>query len=148
MNEVNSLLGNVQDEMLPSTTDRAEGQESPMEELQEIVDINHEEDYLDDERQTTVTIEVVDVAKNGLRHIPNKIDESIEDQRRVDSELEAQPMVFGHADHEPKRVWSKEKLAGPKKKKKKFKYETKAARKVTRSQEKSRNRLKAKARKE
>ena len=148
MNEVNSLLGNVQYEVLPSTTGRAGGQEDAMEEHQEIVDVNHEEDYHDDERRTTVTIEAVDVTKDGLRQISDEVDESIEDEHRPDSELEAQPMVTSKADREPKRVWTKEKPTGPKKRKKRFKYESKAVRKVTRYKEMSGNRLKAKARKE
>ena len=146
VNEVNSLLGNVQYEVLPSTTDRAGGQEA-MVELQEIVDINHEEDYHDDERRTTVIIEAVDVTKDGLQQISNEVDDSIEDEQCLDSELEAQPMVTRKADHESKRAWMKEKPTGSKKRKK-FKYETKAVRKVTRHKEMSGNRLKAKARKE
>ena len=148
MNEVNSMLGIAQDEMIPSTTDRAGGQEDAMEDLQEIVDINHEEDYDDDERRTTVTIEIVDVTKDGLRKISDEEDESIEDEHSLDSELEVQPMAISNAGREPKRVWTREKPTGSKKRGKKFKYETKAARKVTRYREKSGNRSKAKARKE
>ena len=56
--------------------------------------------------------------------------------------------MVANAEAKTKRVWTKERPSGPKKKKKKFKYESKAERKVTRYKERSGNRAKAKARKE
>lgn len=79
-------------------------------------DINEEEEFVDEDKYTTVTIESVGISKHGF------------EKRGGDDDDEA-----GEAKTE-KRVWTKErpKSTKPKKKKIKFRYETKTERKAER----------------
>ena len=52
------------------------------------------------------------------------------------------------ADSDGKRRWTKDKPGRAKKKKKKFRYETRAERKVTRGKERAGNKAKAKSRRD
>ena len=106
--------------------------------------INHEDDYLDEDRHTVVTVEAVDVSRDGLH---KKQDDPFEEDNdpTARSRLSAQPgrVVNGKKD---KRAQSKGVLDQPsKKRKKKFRYESKAERKVTRFKERCGGKAKAKA---
>ena len=112
--------------------------------------VDHEHEYHDDDRFTTVTVEAVDVSKDGLHKSPQNDNVSSnaispdgpqEDLRGL-SAGEVQP-----GSRTKKRTWSKESPNKPKKKKKKFRYGSKAERKITRFKERSGNNTKAKARK-
>lgn len=105
--------------------------------------MDHEEEFIDDDRYTTVTVEAVDVSKDGLHKI---IQEGETGGEESESNLVDRPVPKTGQD--AKRVWTKERPGGPKKKKKKFRYESKADRKITRHKERSGNKSKAKARKE
>ena len=109
--------------------------------IAEVPKIDHEEEYLDEDRHTTVTIEAVDVTKEGLHKVVEQQDSEDGDEKNVE---------LGGTEDTPKgkRVWTKERPKGPKKRKKKFKYESKVDRKATRYKERSGNRAKAKARKD
>jgi ribosomal RNA-processing protein 17 len=93
--------------------------------------VDHEEEYIDEDRYTTVTVEVVDVSKEGLVKVADE-----------DSEDEALEMDTKPAENEVsgKKVWPK------KPRKQKFRYESKAERKFTRGKQKAGNKARADAR--
>jgi ribosomal RNA-processing protein 17 len=110
--------------------------------------INHEDEYIDEDKYTTVTVEAVDISRDGfVSHDAG--DESEEEVAVVKGGEEGEDQESKGEGEKKKRVWTKEKPAGDKtkKKKKKFRYESKSERKVTRSKEKAKNRAKAKLRK-
>ena len=94
--------------------------------------IDHEEEYIDEDKYTTVTIEAVDVSKEGLQKVVD-LEESDE------SDKEAPPLIT--TEEKGKKQWPK------KERKKKFRYETKVERKVTRAKQKFGNKSKAEGRK-
>ncbi|KAL8959535.1 MAG: hypothetical protein Q9183_005613 [Haloplaca sp. 2 TL-2023] len=107
--------------------------------------INHEDDYLDEDRHTVVTVEAVDVSRDGLH------------KKQYDSlEENSDPTALSRSSAQPGTLVNgkKDKCAHPKgvldqpskRRKKKFRYESKAERKVTRFKERSGGKAKAKAR--
>ena len=114
-------------------------------------EVDHEEEYIDEDRHTTVTIEAVDVTKDGLHKIAAEREngyqsDEVQDDRKPSTNGETGPDA--QKTRNGKRIWTKERPGGPKKKRKKFRYESKAERKVTRHKERSGSKAKAKARKE
>jgi len=93
--------------------------------------LDHEEEYIDEDRYTTVTVEEVDVTKEGLTKIGNDNEDSDRKEKFKEKEVSTE---------KGKKIWPK------KVKKKKFRYETKTERKVTRAKQKSGNKAKASAR--
>jgi len=82
--------------------------------------IDHEEEYIDEDRYTTVTVEAVSVDRDGL-HKPKvqaDSDDDSENEKKEDNPAEEKE-ESGKGD---KKEW-------PKKKKKKFRYESKFERK-------------------
>ena len=134
------------------------GQESEVEAEQwdgipEARPIDHEDEYADDDRFTTVTVEAVDVSKDGLRKVREDDDDDDDDEggdtagaNESQQVPGRQSTAQGQGSEDSKRLWTKEPPKGLKKKKKKFRYESKAERKVTRYKERSGNKAKAKAR--
>jgi ribosomal RNA-processing protein 17 len=93
--------------------------------------LDREEEYVDEDRWTTVTVEAVDISKEGLKKV-----------REEDDEEEVPELVVEKQDgKEEKKKWPK------KEKKKKFRYESKAERKFTRGKQKAGNKARADARK-
>jgi len=92
--------------------------------------IDHEEEYVDEDRYTTVTVEEVDVSKEGLHKVTGNDDSDENLQETKPEEKEATG----------KKTWPK------KPRKKKFRYESKVERKFTRSKQKAGNKAKADAR--
>ncbi|OTA83078.1 hypothetical protein M434DRAFT_187053 [Hypoxylon sp. CO27-5] len=86
--------------------------------------VDHEEEYIDEERYTTVTVESVHVSKDGLSS--SKPEE--------DSSEEGEETAKEGSQHHPGNM---EKNRLPKKKKPKFRYETKAERQVNQRKQKS-----------
>lgn len=120
--------------------DQAEGEQGNV--LAEASTIDHEEEFIDEDLYTTVTVEAVDVSKEGLHKVSQEDEEA-------DDESNNKPATGRPSTRQgAKRIWTKERPNGPKKKKKPFRYESKAERKVTRFKERSGNKSKAKARKE
>ena len=98
------------------------------EEAAETEVLDREEEYVDEDRWTTVTVEAVDISKEGLK--------------KVRDEEEVPDLVVERQDgKEEKKKWPK------KEKKKKFRYESKAERKFTRGKQKAGNKARADARK-
>ncbi|KAF2740429.1 terpenoid cyclases/Protein prenyltransferase [Polyplosphaeria fusca] len=102
---------------------------------QEPEPIDREDEYVDEEKFTTVTIESVGIDRSGFT--------------KDAAGDEAKENVDGEEGGKPKRVWTKEKpkIERPKKKKVKFRYESKADRKAERVKVKAKRKTKAEARK-
>ena len=137
-----------QDEVSSSEEDKSNSEN--WDGLAEETNIDHEAEYEDEDRHTTVTIEAVNVTKEGLQ-------KAVTDRASEDGIEDGLDIAMGNVLDESaekgtpiksKRVWTKERPGGPKKKKKKFRYESKADRKATRHKERSGNTAKAKARKD
>lgn len=113
--------------------------------------VDHEDKYMDEDRFTTVTVEAVDVSKDGLqRAVQDEDNKSVASGTDTpDGESHGTTALQGRTGSEKgKRIWTKEPPSGPRKRKKKFRYENKAERKATRYKERYGNKAKARARKE
>ncbi|KAH3954743.1 hypothetical protein HBI56_039150 [Parastagonospora nodorum] len=102
--------------------------------------INQEDEYIDEDKYTTVTIESVNISRDGFSKPGEDDDDAV--TKKVDAKEDGE--VVGkdgkkeiQRDENGKRIWTKERprTEWPKKKKKKFRYESKADRKVTRYKE-------------
>lgn len=147
---VNAILRKADGGVLDSSE---EGSGAELEEWGGVVDeppeLDHEAEYVDEDRYTTVTVEAMDLSKDGL-HRKREEEEGAQAPDDGDGENEMKDSANGAQDkaRNGKRIWTKENPEGRKKKKKKFRYESKAERKVTRHKERSGNKAKARARKE
>lgn len=83
--------------------------------------VDHEEEYIDEDKYTSVTVESVSISRDGL-HKPEQ-----EPPEPDEKELERRA-----AEAEP----AKPKVARPQKKAPKFRYQTKVERQITRKKEK------------
>ncbi|MCJ1377890.1 hypothetical protein MMC17_000986 [Xylographa soralifera] len=147
---VNAMLRKADGQDDISSSEKDESNLEKWNGIAEETNIDHEAEYEDEDRHTTVTIEAVNVTKEGLQ-------KAVADQGNEDEIEDALHTAKGNATDrpaetgtpiKPKRVWTKERPGGPKQKKKKFRYESKAERKATRYKERSGNTAKAKARKD
>ena len=134
-------IGPGQDEE-ESGTEASGERERDWDGMPEVLDVNREEEYVDEDKFTTVTVEAVDVGWDGLHKVHD--DDEGEEEDRGMAERERGGERTG------KRLWTKEPplAAGRKKKKKKFKYESKAERKVTRRKERMGSKAQAKMRRD
>jgi ribosomal RNA-processing protein 17 len=100
--------------------------------------INEQDEYVDEDKYTTVTIETVGISRSGMSR-PGE-DEAEEKQRQEEAAAKEAAAK--------KRVWTKErpKTDRPKKKKVKFRYETKTERKMERMKQGAKKRKQAAAR--
>lgn len=92
----------------------------------ELGPVDHEEEYIDEERYTTVTVESVNVSKDGL---------SSSRPEEEDSGEEGQETATKGDPNAP--PGSKEKPKPPQKRKHKFRYETKAERQLSQRKQKA-----------
>lgn len=144
------MLRKADGEVGASSSEDDEVKEEAWHGIAEPVDIDHEAEYEDEDRHTTVTIETVDITRDGFQKVADANtsggDEDDEPQ------AEGTQAITGTTNKgkpvKGKRIWTKERPEGPKKKKKKFRYESKAERKLTRYKERSKNKAQAKSRKE
>lgn len=113
--------------------------------ISEPAQIDHEDDFVDEDRHTVVTVETVDVSRDGL-HKREDGSDGEDDSRAAPDDSTAEPKVTanGRVGKGPRASQKPEQQ--PKKRKKKFRYESKAERKTTRFKEKSGGKAKAKAR--
>ncbi|MCJ1442286.1 MAG: hypothetical protein MMC23_002779 [Stictis urceolatum] len=139
VHEINAVLKEQQG--LPESDD-SESSEA-WDGIEEPAVVNHEDEYIDEDKYTTVTVEEVDITKEGMRKV--RTGDSDEDSEEEAEGKQSKPNE-SVSTSKPKRTWTKDRPAGPKKKKKKFRYESKADRKVTRMKERSSNKAKAKER--
>jgi ribosomal RNA-processing protein 17 len=121
--------------------------------------INHEAEYIDEDKYTTVTVESVNISRSGFSRPGDDADIDAEDLKKVvEMSKEADAAVGKETggkreiqrDENGKRIWTKERprTEWPKKKKKKFRYESKADRKATRFKEGAKKRKHATKQKE
>jgi len=96
--------------------------------------VDHEEEYIDDDRYTTVTVEEVDVSKEGLHKLMEDDEDAIRGREKAEAAARAA------AEVKNKKVWPK------KERKQKFRYESKVERKLARGKQKAGNKAKADAR--
>ena len=108
--------------------------------------VDHEAEYIDEDKYTSVVVEEMDVTRDGLRKAQEDSGSNEADRAK---EVAAEPTEKPKPE---KRKWTKDKpkdsAAKAKTKKKKFRYEGKAERRMTREKEKSKNRQQARARRE
>ncbi|KAL8928232.1 MAG: hypothetical protein Q9208_001942 [Pyrenodesmia sp. 3 TL-2023] len=114
-------------------------------------EVDHEDEYVDEDRHTVVTVEALDITRDGLQRKQDNSDMEGEDAETAtiktsEGNGSAGRMANGGRTKGTKQ--SKDLDSRPKKKKRKFRYESKAERKVTRFKERSGGKAKAKARRE
>lgn len=150
--EVNRMLRQANPDLESSSDDEGEWngiEDGDGGQTQEVVD--HEEEYVDEDKYTTVTVETVDIDRDGFKTKRTWDEDGDEDQEDEEDEegREAGKEAEGKVKAKGKRVWTAEKPKSdkPKRKKKKFRYESKTERKVTRDKQKAKNRTQAEARK-
>ena len=112
------------------------------------IPVDHEAEYIDEDRYTTVTVEEMDLSKEGIYKAEQATQE--QDSEEISDQINGTtPAENGNTG---KKIWTRQKPVDgekrPKKKKKKFRYESKAERKFTRAKERSKNSKQAKARRE
>ena len=109
--------------------------------ISEVPDVDREEKYIDEDKFTVVTVEAVEVGKEGLHKVRDKDEGDGDDVEPQGDEGSDRRMA--------KTSWANQRPAGGvKKKKKKFRYESKAERKSTRRKERTGSKAKAKMRRE
>ena len=113
--------------------------------IQEAHAMDREDEYVDEEALTTVTVEAVDVSKDGLHKYLNEED----DEAEGEAEERGSKGTFYRVDNQPgmRNLRTKELPAKTKRRKKKFRYESKAERKFTRQKERAGRKAKAMLRK-
>lgn len=113
--------------------------------------IDHEAEYIDEDKYTTVRVEAMDVTREGLFKAQQSAEEDGEQNADAPEENGQQTAdISEEPTSEKKRTWTKDKPKDGahkiKKKKRNFRYESKAERKVTRSKERSKNHKQARER--
>jgi len=138
-------------------TSRIEGEEGlhrAVEESEEgRVEVDREAEYVDEDKFTTVTVEAVDVDRDGLKRVAHSVVEDEEQLGDVETDEklpeDASQGQASRRDADGKRIWTKEapRFSKHKTKKRQFKYESKAERKITRYKERGKSKKQAKERK-
>ena len=147
--EVNSLLQQDTDQNPdePSRKNGDEGEEDERNGVSHATAGDREAEYLDEDLHTTVTVEAVDVSRDGLHNIHE--DES--DEGSIKSPFKQPPKDHAACRNgmsDGQQTPNRAKISAPKKKKKKkFRYESRAERKVTKYKERSKNSAQARDRK-
>lgn len=111
--------------------------------------VDHEDDYLDDDRHTVVTVEAVNFSHDGLQRIQDSLGPEDEGAQLGGGKLPDGTKADGKTVDENSNRSSttqSQTLEWRSKKKKKFRYESKAQRKATRFKEKMGSKAKARAR--
>jgi ribosomal RNA-processing protein 17 len=91
--------------------------------------VDHEEEYIDEDRYTTVTVESVAVSRDGFEKPPKVGDAEHEEGTDKNKPQEGEDEAESTSKH-------------PKKRKKKFRYETKIERQLTERKHKLKSRAK------
>ena len=104
--------------------------------------VDHEAEYIDEDKYTTVTVEEVDISRDGISRLRGS-----DDEEALEQEGEDQSNGMSSSKQNPLKNKAKEKDKRPKKKKKAFRYESPAARKLNRVKERAKKSKQARARK-
>jgi ribosomal RNA-processing protein 17 len=105
--------------------------------------VDHEAEYIDEDKYTSVVVEEVGVDRDGF------VFEANEESTGPEPDTDGVHKSSDSTEANKKRTWTAEKPKGeskPKKKRKKFRYENKAERKVERQKQRDKNSRQAKAR--
>jgi ribosomal RNA-processing protein 17 len=139
LNESKRML----EQMRGDASSQESGSDSDSEEWQgfeEPAPVDYEEEYIDEDKYTTVTVEEMGISKDVLHKQEDKSFDDDDDKKHKERE---------EAPQKPKAVKKYGSKSGaPKKKKKQFRYESKEERKVTRRKERTGGKKKASARRE
>ena len=146
---INSLLRQEDAVVSDASGEAAIEHEAPWEGFGADDQIDYEDAYSDDDRFTSVTVEAVEISRDGLRKTKNEdeINHNGVESTGLNANVRDNAGETAFEATKAKRARTEEPTKGPKKRKKKFRYESKAERKVTRYKEKSGSRASAKARK-
>ena len=146
---VNSMLQKQKRALSESSDEETLTEAEQGDGIVEDIRVDHEDEYVDEDRYTTVTVEAVDVTRDGLQKTITDYEET--QATAIEDPVEGETTKSGAKEwqdtKQENRLRRKEPPSGPKKRKKKFRYESKAERKVSRYKERSGNKAKAKARK-
>ena len=114
------------------------------------VPVDHEDEYVDEDRFTTVTVESIGVSKDGLYKVSGDDDDTNQDGAGDGQDGNGRGIKPNPPENKQigKRTWTKDKPATLKKRKKKFRYESKVERKLSRAKERAGSKAKARARRE
>lgn len=127
--------------------DASDDEEESFNGLEEPVKVDHEDDYLDEDRHTVVTVEAVDISHVGLQpRQEGSVEQGDDSGATKRAEVTPRRLPSGNAETGLKDQRTTQNLKKQSKKKKKFRYESKAERKVTRMKERSGGKAKAKER--
>lgn len=108
--------------------------------FEEPAPVDYEEEYIDEDKYTTVTVEEMGLSKEELhKQYKSSDDENDNEKQKEKVEVPQKPKA-------PKKYGSKS--GALKKKKKQFRYESKEERKITRRKERTGGKKKASTRKE
>lgn len=127
--------------------EESSGDEDDFKGFEEPEPINQEDEYIDEDKYTTVTIESVGISRDGFSRPGDASDDEDNIKKAAAAAAKAEEGAVEELgkkamgkpeikrDANGKRIWTKEKpkIEWVKKKKKKFRYETKAERKVERA---------------
>lgn len=131
-------------ELRGDASSQESGSDSEEEEWQgfeEPAPVDYEEEYIDEDKYTTVTVEEMGLSKDELHKQEDKSSSDDDDKKHKEKEEEV--------PQKPKAAKKYGSKSGaPKKKKKQFRYESKEERKVTRRKERTGGQKKASARRE
>ncbi|KAF2752827.1 hypothetical protein EJ05DRAFT_446134 [Pseudovirgaria hyperparasitica] len=105
------------------------------------VPMSREDEYIDEDKYITVQVEAVNITRDGMFNVDIEPGDQHDDRISTTAKHEV-------GEDLKKRVWTKDKPTKEKAKKAKpkFRYESKAERKITRHKERSKSRSQAKAR--
>ena len=127
----------------------ADGEGNPEVQHEVVEDARHEDEYIDEDKYTTVTVEPMEGSENDESDSAASEDEDRADSRKV-KKATTRDVVLPDGTVKKKRIWTKEKPSTSKVKKKekpkKFRYESKVERRATKAKQSARNSSAAKAR--
>lgn len=138
LNESKRMLEQIRGDV----SSQESGSDSDSEEWQgfeEPAPVDYKEEYIDEDKYTTVTVEEMGLSKDELHQQDKSSDDEEKDKTKKEEEAPKKSKA-------PKKYGSKS--GAPKKKKKQFRYESKEERKITRRKERTGSKKKASARKE
>lgn len=146
---VNSMLRKQKRALSESSDEESLVEVKQWDGIIEDTSVDHEDEYVDEDRYTTVTVEAVDVSRDGLHktHMDYEENQATSLEGPIKGETAKSGTKEWRDAKQEKSLRTKEPPNGSKKRKKKFRYESKAERKANRYKERSGNKAKAKARK-
>jgi ribosomal RNA-processing protein 17 len=121
----------------------ASDDEAVLDEEPALEKVDHEAEYIDEDKYTSVVVEEVGVDRDGF------VFEANQESTGIELDPSGGNKSTDTAEAKQKRTWTAEKPkdgSRPKKKRKKFRYENKAERKVERQKQRDKNSKQAKAR--